>query len=97
MAGHASGLDSFRAKTRAAGLPDLHLNAVVWGRPILPGEKTAATEKLVADLGFDSVTSYVWIHHVALPRQQTDYDDVQQAYFGYWDQAEQALRGPLFS
>ncbi|MCU0248442.1 MAG: glycoside hydrolase family 99-like domain-containing protein [Bryobacter sp.] len=33
-------LDRFRAKTRDAGLPGLHLNAVLWGVKILPGEKT---------------------------------------------------------
>ena len=31
-------LDKFRAKTTAAGLPGLHLTAVVWGQPILPGD-----------------------------------------------------------
>ena len=62
-------LDQFRAKAAAAGLPGLHLNAVVWGQPILPGEKKPAdAAKLVRDLGFDSVTSYVWIHHVPLPQ-----------------------------
>ena len=76
-------LDRFRAKAVAAGLPGLHLNAVVWGQPILPGErKPADAPKLVKDLGFDSVTSYVWIHHVGLPKLETDYDEVRDAYFG---------------
>jgi hypothetical protein len=76
-------LDAFRAKAVAAGLPGLHLNAVVWGRPILPGEeKPADAVKLVKDLGFDSVTSYVWIHHVPLPKLQTDYNEVRDNYFG---------------
>ena len=35
--------------------------------------------KLIADLGFDSVTSYVWIHHVTLPNQQTDFDFVRDS------------------
>lgn len=61
-------LDRFRAKARAAGLPGLHLNAVVWNSVILPGETTLTNpSELVRQLGFDSVTSYVWIHHVALP------------------------------
>jgi len=38
-------LDEFRAKTQQAGFPDLHLNAVVWGQPILPGEQTPADPK----------------------------------------------------
>lgn len=90
-------LDKFRAKTVAAGLPGLHLNAVVWGRPILPGEKQPADPaQLVKDLGFDSVTSYVWIHHVALPKIQTDYDEARDAYFDYWNRAEKMFGVPYF-
>jgi len=90
-------LDKFRAKAVAAGLPGLHLNAVVWGQPILPGEKKPADpSKLVKDLGFDSVTSYVWIHHVALPNQQTDYNEVRDSYFKYWNQAERKFDVPYF-
>ncbi len=90
-------LDKFRSKTVAAGLPGLHLNAVVWGRPILPGEgKPADAAQLVKDLGFDSVTSYVWIHHVPLPKLQTDYDEVRDSYFRYWGEAEQRFDVPYF-
>lgn len=90
-------LDKFRAKAKAAGLPGLHLNAVVWGQTILPGEKTVAEPaKLVADLGFDSVTSYVWIHHVGLPQQQTPYNEVRDNYFKYWDGAEKTFAVPYF-
>ena len=60
-------LDRFREKAKAAGLPGMHLNAVIWGTPILPGEKKPANmAELVEQLGFDSVTSYVWVHHVPL-------------------------------
>jgi hypothetical protein len=90
-------LDRFREKARAAGLPGLHLNAVVWGQPILPGEKTPVDPaKLVRDLGFDSVTSYVWIHHVPLNEQQTDYDKVRDGYFAYWDRARKTFGVPYF-
>ncbi|MCD6351360.1 MAG: glycoside hydrolase family 99-like domain-containing protein, partial [Armatimonadetes bacterium] len=91
-------LDSFRARTRAAGFPDLHLNAVVWGRPVLPGETTPADPAFLLDaLGFDSFTSYVWIHHVALPDfPQTPFAYVRDRYFEYWEQAEERLRLPYF-
>ena len=90
-------LDQFRTKARAAGLPGLHLNAVVWGQPILPGERTELdAAKLVRELGFDSVTSYVWIHHVPLPRQVTDYDFVRDRYFEYWNEAEKRFGVPYF-
>lgn len=60
-------LEGFREKTKASGLPDVHLNAVVWGIGILPGERVAEDQgSLLTRLGFDSVTSYVWIHHVPL-------------------------------
>jgi hypothetical protein len=90
-------LDAFRAKAVAAGLPGLHLNAVVWGQPILPGEQAPADPvQLVKDLGFDSVTSYVWIHHVPLPQLQTDYDEVRDEYFRYWSDAERKFSVPYF-
>ena len=83
-------LDLFRTKAERAGHPGLHLNTVVWGQPILPDEKAIANpEKLVADLGFDSFASYVWIHHGGLAGTQptVPYRSVQENYFRYWDQA----------
>ncbi len=95
VAATRAALDRLRAKAVAARLPGLHLNAVVWGQTILPGEsKPADTAKLIKDLGFDSVTSYVWIHHVGLPQQQTDYNFVRDAYFRYWDTAEHEFDVP---
>ena len=49
---------------------------------------------LVRDLGFDSVTSYVWIHHAGMPRQQTDYNEVRDTYFRYWDEAQKKFGVP---
>lgn len=90
-------LDKLRAKAKAAGLPGLHLNAVVWGQPILPREqKPADTPKLIKELGFDSVTSYVWIHHVGLPKRETDYNYVRDAYFRYWESAEKQFDVPYY-
>ena len=85
VAATRAALDEFRARAKAAGLPGLHLNAVVWQRTILPGERKATDPvRLVHDLGFDSCTSYVWIHHVGLPEQQTDYNYVRDRYFEFW-------------
>jgi hypothetical protein len=90
-------LDKFRATVVAAGLAGLHLNAVVWGQPILPGDKKPAdAPKLVNELGFDSVTSYVWIHHVPLPKQVTDYNFVRVEYFRYWERAAKMFSMPYF-
>ena len=91
-------LDRFRKKTEATGFPGLHLNVVVWGHPILPQEHTPANaSRLVRQLGFDSVTSYVWIHHVNLPSfPATDYDFVRDKYFEYWGQAEKMFDVPYY-
>jgi len=90
-------LEKFREKARAAKLTGLHLNAVVWGQVILPGEsKVENLPDLVKQLGFDSVTSYVWIHHVGLPQQQTDYNAVRDRYFEFWGQAEKDFAVPYF-
>jgi len=87
MAATRTALGDFRSRA-AAGLPGLHLNAVVWGRTILPAEKNEVDPaKLVHDLGFDSVTSYVWIHHVVVPEQQTEYNLIRDGYFNYWSKA----------
>ena len=91
-------LDAFREKTRKAGFPDAHLNAVVWGHTILPNEeKVKNPAELVARLGFDSVTSYVWIHHVALPEYpETPFKYVMDKYFEYADQAVKEYQVPYY-
>lgn len=97
VAATRAALDEFRAQAVAAGMPGLHLNAVVWGEPILPQEKAPAdVAKLVRDLGFDSVSSYVWIHHVNLPQLQTDYNRVRDDYFTYWSRAERMFAVPYY-
>ena len=103
MAGFASmkearaALERFREKTRAAGFPDLHLNAVVWGNAVMPWQNTPVDgAKIVEELGFDSVTSYVWFHHVELPKLETDYDYVRDGYLEYWDKAKERFRQPYY-
>jgi hypothetical protein len=87
--GTRQGIEQFRNKVKAAGFSDLHLNAVVWGRAVLPSEGVVKNiGELLKNLGFSSTTSYVWIHHVALPDfPQTDYAYVQQKYFEYANKA----------
>jgi hypothetical protein len=90
-------LDRFREKTRQAGLPGLHLNAVVWGRPVLPVEKTPADPvQLVTDLGFDSTTSYVWVHHVGLDWPTMDYRKSRDGYLQHWDRMLRDFPQPYF-
>lgn len=65
-------LDMFRMRVREAGLGELHLNAIVWAVPNLPSEqKVEDLNDLINRLGFDSATSYVWIHHNQIPEFPT--------------------------
>jgi len=91
-------MNAFRDQTKVAGFTDLHLNAVVWGRPVLPAERTPADPvKLVREIGFDSVTSYVWIHHVPLDQSPfTSYTSVQEKYFEHWDRMCRDYDVPYF-
>jgi Glycosyltransferase WbsX len=90
-------MDRMRQKAIAAGLKGVHWNLVAWGNPVLPVEKAPSnTAGLIKMLGFDSATSYVWIHHVGLPETQTDYNWVRDAYFAYWDKAKTEYGVPYF-
>ena len=90
-------LDDFRTACKSAGLPGLHLNGVIWGRPILPGESTPCNlPDLVADLGFDSITSYVWVHHVPLPEHLNEFDDILSGYMEYWDSVRKNFKIEYF-
>ncbi len=96
--GTKKALHDFRIRTRKAGFYDLHLNAVVWGRQVLPGEERPVDpNRLINELGFDSVTSYVWIHHVPLKDfPQTDYRYVREQYLQYYREVEEKFDVPYF-
>jgi hypothetical protein len=72
----AAALGRFRERARAAGFPGLHLNAVLFGLPRDTGDT------VIRRLGFDSTTSYVWIHHYPLPHfPATEYGKAANGYF----------------
>ena len=90
-------MDRMKEKAVAAGLEGIHWNLVAWGRPILPGESAPAnTTELIRSLGFESATSYVWIHHTQLPDTVTDYNWVRDRYFSHWDKAAAEYGVPYF-
>ncbi len=76
---------SFRKKVTDSGFSGINLNAVVWGRTVLPSEEVVDNvNELVKELGFNSITSYVWIHHFQLDEfPVTPYRKVQAKYFEY--------------
>ncbi len=90
-------MDRLNKKAIAAGLKGIHWNMVAWGQPILPVEKIKANfADLMKLLGFDSATSYVWIHHATLPDRQTDYNKVFDQYLKHWDKAKSEYPIPYF-
>ncbi|MFM8654355.1 MAG: glycoside hydrolase family 99-like domain-containing protein [Verrucomicrobiota bacterium] len=91
-------IDAFRERVRSAGFPNLHFNAVAWGKPVLPGEKVIRNlPQLIADLGFDSVTSYVWIHHVELDQTPfTPFMTVLEEYLKVWNRMQEEYGIPYF-
>ena len=93
-------LDQFRAKVGAAGFPGLHVNAIVWGEPNLPGGKTPpGWPKLCRDLALDSLTSYTWVHHGALNYDTfplSDYVWGRRKYLSFWARAKSDYPIPYF-
>jgi hypothetical protein len=91
-------LESFRAKTRAAGFPDLHLNIVVWGFAVLPGECTVRDPAAIAKrLGCASTTTYAWVHHynpnsAGFPRGS--WQAAADANYAAWDRYRAELGVP---
>ncbi len=95
----AKGVDQFRQKVKAAGFRDLHLNAVIWGRTILPSEGIVpkeALEELLKGIGFSTTTSYVWIHHVAPDFPTHSYNDMKTKYFAYAAEFDADMDLPYF-
>jgi hypothetical protein len=91
-------LDGFRQRTRAAGFPDLHLNAVVWGMQVPPNEPNIKTPADLAKvLGVDSVTSYCWIHHSGMEKfPATRYEDWAAQAEAVWPKLRDQYPVPYF-
>jgi len=65
---------------------------------VLPGEKVIRDlPQLITALGFDSVTSYVWIHHVELDETPfTPFQKVLKKYLQVWNRMEEQYDIPYF-
>lgn len=68
VAGVKAAMEDLRERVRRRGLGELHLNMVIKARPILPGEEgmNDAPDEIAA-IGFDSTTSYCWLHYEPTP------------------------------
>jgi hypothetical protein len=98
IAGAAVALEKMRAKVRAIGFPDIHLNAVTWGVKLLPGQSEITNLRELLDrLHVDSATSYVWIHHTHFSTSfTTEYCDIRNQYEIYRATAAKTLGRPYF-
>ena len=91
-------LQSLRDKCVAAGLPGLHLQAIVWSAlPAslsgTPGDNTQTQDNTLAFLGFNSITNYQWCH---LEPTNRDYEDWGNAAIKYWDNYDKLFTVPYF-
>jgi Glycosyltransferase WbsX len=93
----AEALARFRDKVRQAGLPGVHLNAILPGVQSIPSQiKIHDVQAVIAQLGFASVGSYAWVHHDD-PNLQNfprgDYARAAAANYRTWE--EQPARFPV--
>lgn len=97
-AGAAAAIEMLRTRAERHGVGAVHLNAVVWRQAIVPREGDVRFDLAdVAGCGFDSMTSYVWIHHAALGDGQTvAFDAVEEMYHEYWRSVTAAEVLPYF-
>lgn len=93
-------LDHFRQKVQAAGFPGLHVNAILWGQPNLPGGQTPTDwPALCTNLGLDSLTGYTWVHHGALNYGTfpiSDYVRGRDVYLDFWKREATGYPVPYF-
>jgi hypothetical protein len=62
-------LDAFRRKCMEAGLPGVHIQAILWSNipeslSATPGDQTQTQDNTVQYFGFESLTNYQWCHLV---------------------------------
>lgn len=92
----ADALQGMRDRAERAGFSGIHLNVVGWQYPVLPNEEPVDLDTTVTRLGFDSVTSYVWVHHHRMPSFLTPYADMLEAAEQGWHDFSKQFSVPYF-
>jgi hypothetical protein len=91
-------LDSFRARVKAMGFPDLHVNGILWGVKVLPSEIGVSDPALVVrELGLASIGSYTWVHYYSpdeggFPRSR--YANAAERNVALWEEHARAFPVP---
>ena len=92
--GAIEGIKEIRRRVKAAGLGELHLNAVVWGITNLACESNLDVDgKTLMDWGFDSVTSYVWIHEHVIDFPTQEYSSFREICEKDFDRLTEKYKG----
>lgn len=94
----AEALDQFRSRTRDAGFPGLHLNAIVRDMSVLDLEGNIQNpNELLDELGFDSVATYNWHTFLEFDEFPTvDYEDCIEEASAAWPDLEEAFDLPYY-
>jgi len=95
-AGAQEAIGYLRDKVRAAGLGEMHLNAIDWGVRVPPGDADIASPNaLLAKLGIDSVGSYTWLHQARPSGFPTsEYREAAEQARDYWYAARRDFQAP---
>jgi hypothetical protein len=97
--GARRGLERIRERVAAEGLDGIHLNCIAWDIGLLQGEEKKVNNPFLRaeQLGFDSATSYVWVHHVDVRDYDLcDYQVMEDHYFQMYESARDTCRIPVF-
>ena len=83
-------LDAFRQKCKDAGLPGLHVQAILWANipaslSATPGDTTQTQDNTVRYFGFDSLTNYQWCHFVPTDRDYQQWGEEATARYKSFD------------
>ena len=88
----------FRAQTKKAGFPDLHLQITIWGENSInlsgfDSNMQGSTKDIVALLGANSVTHYQFVHFTNIDR---DYCEILEDVKKEWQRIDKDYRVPYF-
>jgi hypothetical protein len=90
-------LEGFRRTVREATGQPLHLNAVLWGVQMRPARPIDEQNRLLRELGYDSTSSYVWVHHTPLPEfPATDCAAYAKVAIGQWERYGREIHLPYY-
>lgn len=96
----ADALQWFREQVVAAGFPGLHLDLLVWGFGVLPEAVTIDNDtEIVRELGGDSATSYVWIHHADMNGfrfPKASVKELRESAFADYEKLAESLHVPFY-